>query len=103
MALYTVDNMPDEIPFHALNDVERTLQNVKNLLRTRKGEIPYDRLRGFDTGLYDLPITKMREKLPEEIDRVLLWEPDARARTATAEILPDGSTRITVVVEIAFA
>ena len=49
MAQYIITNIPEQIDFEIDNDdVGRTLQNAKNLLMTRMGEVPYDRLRGFD-------------------------------------------------------
>ena len=52
MAQYIIDNQPAEIGFEIRNDNRsRILQNCKNLLMTRMGEVPYDRYRGFDPAL----------------------------------------------------
>lgn len=38
----------------------RTIANAKNLLRLRKGEIAYDRMRGIDPAILILPLRKPR-------------------------------------------
>lgn len=90
MAVYEITTEPTGIDFSGgENATMRILQNVKNLLMTRIGEIPYDRQRGFRYQLLDLPETELRDELLPEIDRVLLWEPNAEALdawiTATSE------------------
>ena len=90
---YIVNNIPGEIDFAAGEDREaRIVQNVKNLLLTRMGEIPYDRQRGFDQNLYNLPINEFRDILMEELDRVLLWEPYAEA--VSARVLRTDTTQV---------
>ena len=83
---YAIDNQSAPIDFAIGSDdiVARTLQNAKNLLMTHMGEIPYDRLRGFDAGLFDLPLPRLNEQLLPELDRVMLWEPDVTVISATA-------------------
>lgn len=103
MAQYIITNIPEQIDFEIDNDdVGRTLQNAKNLLMTRMGEVPYDRLRGFDQALFHLPMNDMRAALLPEIDRVMLWEPDVTAISATAQPNDAGEIIIRVVVEVAF-
>lgn len=97
---FEVNNLPGEIDFECNSDtVRRIVQNVKNLLVLRMGEIPFDRQRGFDWRLYDLPIGELRARLAMEIDRVLLWERRALLVNCTADIV-DGTTVIKCVVEI---
>lgn len=104
MAQYIITNQPEPIDFEIVdNDIARTLQNAKNLLMTRMGEVPYDRLRGFDHSLYHLPIDQMRVALLPELDRIMLWEPDVEVVEATAELDENGETLITATVEIDFA
>ena len=100
MAQYEIDNLPTPIDFSEGDFISRTLRNAKNLLMCRLGEVPFDRCRGFNGVLFDLPIEQLREELLPELDRCMLWEPDVEVVDATAELLPDGSTHITVVVEI---
>lgn len=79
-ARYIITNSPEEIDFEIDNETEnpaeiRAVRNAKNLLMTKMGEIPFDRQRGFDTSLYDLPMGELQGILMEELDRVMLWEP----------------------------
>lgn len=100
MAQYEITNIPGAIDFECSNDfTKRTLQNAKNLLMCRMGEIPYDRQRGFDPSLFDLPLSKLQSELLPELDRVMLWEPDVEVIRATAE-LENGTTVIHCIVEI---
>lgn len=101
MAKYTIDNRQGPIDFESNADIQkRTMQNVKNLIMCRMGEVPYDRMRGINPGLFDLGIEEMNAQLLPEIDRVLGWEPDAEAVSATATLDESGETVITVVVEV---
>lgn len=100
MALYQIDNVASPIDFQGKDMLKRTLQNAKNLLMCRLGEVPYDRYRGFDSALYDLPINRLQYELLPELDRILMWEPDAQAVEAAASILPDGSTYIRAVINV---
>ena len=98
---FEITNQPGTVEFVPDADrVRRRAANAKNLLMTRRGEIPYDRARGFDASLYDLPIAKLREKLPAEMDRLMLWEPAASVRRCSAEELPGGGTLIRCVVDV---
>ena len=73
---YIITNAPEKIDFEGINSAEaRVVQNAKNLLMTRKGEIPFDRQRGFDYSLYSLPMSEFQGILMEELDRIMLWEP----------------------------
>jgi len=106
-ARYIITNAPEEIGFEIdreeANSAEiRAVQNAKNLIMTRMGEIPYDRQRGFDTSLYDLPMGEMQGILMEELDRVMLWEP--YVEVVEAEILrteEDGMVIFQVTIEVA--
>lgn len=101
MAQYIITNQPEPINFEIGDDfIARTVQNAKNLLMTHMGEVPYDRLRGFDQALYHLPIDKMRMALMPELDRVMLWEPDVEVLEATADMMEDGKVLITATIEI---
>lgn len=101
MALYQIDNVASPIDFQGSDLVKRTLQNAKNLLMCRMGEVPYDRLRGFDQRLYDLPIEELRQRLVPELDRVMAWEPDADVTDAEATLMPNGSVYIKVILDVA--
>lgn len=100
MAKYQIDNLDAAIDWQESDQVRRTLQNAKNLLLCHAGEVPYDRLRGFDPALYELPLPKLREALLPEIDRVMQWEPDVEVAEAEATLLPDGGVYIRVILEL---
>ena len=100
MAQYQITNQPSPIDFECNDDIIlRTIQNAKNLLMCKMGEIPYDRYRGFDPALYDLPIQDFQEALLPELDRVMLWEPDAEVVDASCELDKDGNIIIYATIE----
>lgn len=101
MAKYIITNQPDPIDFECNDDIiTRTLQNAKNLLMCRMGEVPYDRYRGFDSALYDLPIHQLKEKLLPELDRIMLWEPDVEVIDADCSMDENGEILIEATIEI---
>lgn len=101
MAKYTITNQPAPLRFDIGGDaVQRTLQNAKNLLMCAMGEVPYDRMRGFDRSLYDLPEKEFREQLLPELDRMLLWEPDAEVVDAEFSTNENGAIVITATIDI---
>nr|WP_295277637.1 hypothetical protein [uncultured Blautia sp.] len=100
MAQYQIDNVAAPINFQESDIVLRTLQNAKNLLMCQMGEVPYDRYRGFDSSLFDLPFEEFKEELLPELDRVMMLEPDVEVIDAEATKLPDGSTYIKVTIDI---
>ena len=102
MAKYVIDNVPYPINWEEKDRVQRTLQNAKNLLMCRMGEVPYDRWRGFDPALNDLPMDQMRNELLPELDRIMLWEPDVEVVDAEATLTPDGETYIRVTIEVTY-
>lgn len=67
---------------------------------TRLGEVPFDRMRGLNPAIWDMPLTELNTQILPEIDRVLLWEPRAKAVSAKAELDKNGETLISVIVEV---
>ncbi len=102
MAKYQIDNAPYPIKWEGNDRIERTLQNAKNLLMCRMGETAYDRWRGFNPALYDLPIEEMQNELLPELDRIMLWEPDVEVADAEAKLTEDGETYIRVTIEVTY-
>lgn len=101
MAQYIINNRQEPVDFEIGDDmVARTVQNAKNLLMIQMGEVPYDRLRGFDPALYHMPMDDMRLALLPELDRVMMWEPDAEVVSATAETDENGEILITCIIEV---
>ena len=98
---YIITNAPEKINFEIGNDAEaRAVQNAKNLMMTRMGEIPYDRQRGFDRRLYDMPIGEMQAFLMEELDRLFLWEPYVEAIEAEIVREENGELIIRATIEV---
>ena len=61
---------------------------VQNLLRTWRGEVPYERLKGIDTSLIDRPISSARPAI--EADAVWVvntYEPRVTATEAVTSVL----------------
>ena len=103
MALYEVTSEPVPLDFECTmvsNIIERTLWNVRNLITLRRGEVPYDRQRGLDPAIFDLPYLEANAALLPELDRCLLWEPDAEVYDGWLEITDSGDTIVHCVVEI---
>lgn len=100
MAQYQIDNIPAPINFQEDDLVLRTLQNAKNLLMCRMWEVPYDRFRGMDPIIFDLPIDQMRMELLPELDRIMMYEPDVQVVEAEATLLEDGTTYIKVIIDV---
>jgi len=100
VATYKIDNRPAHIDFEVQDIIGRTIQNAKNLLMLRMGEVPYDRYRGFDASLFDLPIIEMRAALLPELDRIMLWEPDVEIVDAECFLDENGEAIIEAVIQI---
>lgn len=106
MARYEINNIQaDEIPFEAAdkNGLLRTLTNAKNLMLTRTGEVPYDRMRGIDARIYDMPIVRARELIMPELDRVFMDEPFVEVVEATIELDANSQMIITAIIETQIA
>lgn len=103
MARFQIDNVDYPIDFQTTDILLRTLQNAKNLLMCHMGEVPYDRFRGFNAQLYDLPLTELNDELIPELDRIMEWDPDIVVEDAQANLLEDGSVYIRVIINIPFA
>lgn len=100
MAQYQIDNVQAPIDFQESDMRRRTLQNAKNLLMCHRGEVPYDRCRGFDPALYDLPMGELQAALLPELDRIMMYEPDAEVVSASASLMENGGVYITAVIEL---
>lgn len=86
--IYTIDTRAREIDFEATEYVGRTLENARNLLLLRMGEVPYDRMRGIAPALLELDYAAAQNLITQEVTRALGWEPDVRV--LAARILPAG-------------
>lgn len=100
MARYEINNIDAPIDFQGRDFTRRTLQNAKNLLMCRMGEVPYDRMRGLNQALFELPMSKLREELLPELDLVMMYEPDVEVVSAEAKLLDDGGLYIRCVLDV---
>lgn len=101
MARYTIDTRPGPIDFECNSEpLKRLLQSCKNLLMCHAGEVPYDRRRGLDPAILDLSVAEANEYILPEVDRVLEWEPKARAVSAEVSLDENGAAVVTVVLDI---
>lgn len=100
MAKFAIDSRAAPIDFEAEAGTARTIQNVKNLLLCRRGEVPYDRRRGIDPAIFDMGLHDAGGVVLQEVTRVLAWEPNARAVSATVSVDESGEAVITAIVEI---
>lgn len=93
--IYTVNNVGGApIDFEAREFYARTLQNVKNLLCCRRGEVPYDRKMGLDTALEHMSYGDIKEVILAEVERTLGWEPDAKVVAVRVTPVEDGEIYI---------
>lgn len=100
MPRYQIDNAACPINWEEKDPIQRTIQNAKNLLMCRMGEVPFDRYRGFDPALFELPMEQLREELLPELDRAMMWAPDVEVVEAEAALLKNGETYIRVTIEV---
>ena len=84
----TISTADSAIDTEASEYRRRTIANAQNLLRLQKGEIAYDRMRGVDPAIYDMPLRQAQSVILPEVARVLAWEPDIRV--LAARIVPAG-------------
>lgn len=98
VSYFKIDNMPRDIEFQTIDPLKRALQNAKNLIMCRMGEVPYDRYRGFNPQLFDLPIEEFRDELIPELNRIMMWEPDISVVSAEATLDESGEVYILVTV-----
>ena len=74
---------------------------VGNLLRTWRGEVPYERLKGMGTRLIDQPTQNVRGEVQQDARWLVeTYEPRAEIDNITAEQTGDPSGGLLVTVEI---
>lgn len=102
MAMYEITSEPAPLDFECTTAEEivmRTIRNAKNLIMLRMGEVPYDRRRGLNPIIFDLPYDEAEALIVQELDRCLQWEPDAEVVEGWLEIR-NGETIVHCVIEI---
>lgn len=86
--VYEIDSRPRGINWAAQGN-ERIVQNARNLLCMRLGEVALNRWRGIDAALSDVALAQAQDIAQSEIRRVLAWEPRARVLECGARIAED--------------
>ena len=83
-------------------DVERILQNVRNLISTWKYEVAYNRIMGIDSAILDQPLDIAVVKYTAEVYRLVTnYEPRAKVKEVNFVGLDDdGNMQFKVVLEI---
>jgi len=74
MARYEITTETRPVNWSA-DGTERVLQNCRNLMLLRAGEIPYGRWRGIDPAMYHMTREETNYNLVPELDRVMQAEP----------------------------
>lgn len=98
--MFEVNNIDLQINFAATGS-EEILQNVKTILTTPMGTVPFDREFGIDWSLLDLPIREARAKLTVEyMDKVKKYEPRARVKQVDFEANTEGILKPKVVIDL---
>ena len=88
--LWKVTNEPYAIDWNA-DGMNRTLQNIANLLRMRTGETPYLRNVGLDIALQNMNASDARAHAMREVSRNLAeYAPEAELISMFVENRPEG-------------
>jgi hypothetical protein len=89
-----------QIDFSATGANE-VIQNVKTIITTPAGTVPFDRDFGIDWSLLDLPIREARAKLTVEyIEKIKKYEPRASVNSISFTANEQGQLIPKVVIDI---
>ena len=99
MAIFTINNMGGAVDFETREYYARTLQNAKNLLRLRLGEVPYNRKAGLDSQLDHMAHGDLKRIITAEVERVMAFEPDVRVKAV--RVMPAKAGEIYIEADIA--
>ena len=105
MAQYEITSQDLPLDFECTMEsdlLERTIRNAKNLLMCRRGEIPMDQQRGLDNAIFDMPFNEAQAVITQELDRVMLWEPDVEVVECWLEQDENGETVVHCIIEVTF-
>jgi len=100
--IYEIDtSTPTELNWNAADD-ERIIQNVRNLISTWRYEVAYNRTKGLDPRIMDMPAESAKALYIAEIYRLIgTYEPNAIIKDVKLlSINSDGQINVKVVVEI---
>lgn len=91
----------DELTFSGTGH-DRIIRNVINLIKTMRYEVPYDRTRGIDSSVLNMPYNQMLAIVTSQIIQVVSrYEPRARViEVKNFSINEDGDCECEVVLDI---
>jgi len=98
---YIIDTSDSNLNWNAKGN-ERIAQNVRNLLRTWRYEVAFDRTRGLEPSILDKPLNEAIALYTAEVYRVVQdYEPNAQVKSVQFIGLDDeGNLQFRVVIEI---
>lgn len=99
---YEIDtSQPTELNWNASGD-ERIIQNIRNLISTWRYEVAYNRVKGLDPRILDMPAESAQALYIAEIYRLVgTYEPNATIKDVKLlAINYDGQIDVKVVVEL---
>ena len=101
MAVYEITSEASPVDFECGGNttLARTLQHARNLIRLRRGELPFDRKRGLDWSLFDRPLEEIQAPLNLELARVMRYDPDLTLVRGWAERNGDGETVVHALIQ----
>ena len=95
-----LSNVTLQINF-AATAIDEVIQNVKTIITTPAGTVPFDRDLGIDWGLLDLPIREAKAKLTVEyIEKIKKYEPRASVKSVSFAANESGQLIPKVVIDI---
>jgi len=95
-----LSNVTLQINF-AATGADEVIQNVKTIITTPAGTVPFDRNFGIDWSLLDLPIREARAKLTVEyIEKIKKYESRASVKNISFEANGQGQLMPRVVIDI---
>ncbi|WP_069997746.1 hypothetical protein [Cellulosilyticum sp. I15G10I2] len=100
--LYEIDTSQEFKLDWTAKDTQRTLQNVRNLISTWRYEVAYDRTKGLDPNILDMPFDDAVALYVAEVYRLIeTYEPNATVQSVTPIGLDSfGNISLKVVIEV---
>lgn len=98
-----LSNVALQITF-AATGADEVIQNIKTIITTPAGTVPFDRDFGIDWSILDLPIREAKAKLTVEyIEKIKKYEPRASVKSISFTANDSGQLIPKVVIDIVSA
>lgn len=99
--VYTIDTSKENDIDWTAKGHQRIVQNVANLISTWRYEVGYDRTKGLDPSIKDLPINKASALYVAEVFRIVeTYEPRAKVISVIPISSENGEMDFEVVIDI---